>query len=186
MRSPLNTAEYRIRLGLQNQSPHCLRTTRPGFAPVCWPSFITTTQFRITYRIPTGSRPRATSRPARCALSGLREPLRAVKPGITGPVDNAAAGQNQVVRRGFLTGAPGGAHKAPKASARHRPRNGLRSRFCRLHGRDPLLHLPGQVRDHSQHALHRHELSAVMHFVLLEPEQHLEAGFERRRHALRE
>jgi hypothetical protein len=31
------------------------RTALPGLAPECWPSFITTTPFTITYLIPTGS-----------------------------------------------------------------------------------------------------------------------------------
>jgi hypothetical protein len=43
-----------------------------------------------------------------------------------------------------------------------------------------------EVRRDAEHALHSHELGAMVHLVLFRAEQHLEAGLARRDHALRE
>jgi hypothetical protein len=40
-----------------------------------------------------------------------------------------------------------------------------------------------QVRHDAKHPLDQHQLAAVMHLVFLGAQQHLEAGFGRRRHA---
>jgi len=43
----------------------------------------------------------------------------------------------------------------------------LSARLCRLHRRDPLLHLPREVRRDAEHPLNHHQLPAVMHLVFL-------------------
>src|SRR5712692_9721792 len=43
----------------------------------------------------------------------------------------------------------------------------LTARLCRLHRRDPLLHVPREVRCDAEHPLHQHQLPAVMHLVFL-------------------
>jgi len=55
-----------------------------------------------------------------------------------------------------------------------------------LHGSDPLLHLTRGVRHDSDHALNQHQLTAVVHFVLFDAQQHLETRFARRRHSRRQ
>jgi hypothetical protein len=45
------------------------------------------------------------------------------------------------------------------------------------------LHLARQVRHYSNHPFHQHELTAVVHLVFLDAEQHLEACPARRRHS---
>ena len=55
----------------------------------------------------------------------------------------------------------------------------------RHHRRHPLLHLAGEVRHLADHPLHRHQLRAVVHLVLLGAEQHLEPALRRRLRARR-
>ncbi len=50
-------------------------------------------------------------------------------------------------------------------------------RLRRLHLRHPRLHLTGEVRHQADHPLQEHELAAMVHLMLLHPQQHFEARF---------
>jgi hypothetical protein len=58
----------------------------------------------------------------------------------------------------------------------------LGSGFRLRHRGDSRLHLARQVWHDAQRALNQHQLCAVVHFVLFDPEDHLEAGLTRGRH----
>src|ERR1039458_5076928 len=61
----------------------------------------------------------------------------------------------------------------------------LSARLCRLHSRDPLLHVPRQVRRDAEHPFCHHQLPAVMHLVFLGRDQHFEPRFHPRLHSFR-
>ena len=58
--------------------------------------------------------------------------------------------------------------------------NDLRRSLRRRVLRHALLHLSGEMRHQTDHALKQHELTAVVHLVLLWRQEHLETRFGRR------